>query len=96
VKKEAIANSNKRSVTFELPSVQAGSVSVVGEFNNWDPAAGAMKQSIDGTWTKAVRLAPGMYRFGYVADGEQWHNDPAADGYEPSEFGQDNCIVVVE
>jgi 1,4-alpha-glucan branching enzyme len=96
VKKESIANSNKRSVTFELPGVQATTVSVVGDFNNWDATGGVMKQRKDGAWTRAVRLAPGAYRYRYVADGNQWYNDPAADRYEPSEFGEDNCVVVVE
>lgn len=96
VKKEAIANSKKRSVTFELPGVEAQTVSVVGDFNDWDAASGAMKRRKDGMWTKAVRLEPGTYRFRYVADGDQWHNDPAADGYEPSGMGEDNCVVVVD
>lgn len=96
MKKEAIANNSKRSVTFELPGVEAESVSVVGDFNRWDPASGAMKRRKDGVWTKALRLAPGAYRFRYVANGDQWLNDPTADGYEPSGFGQDNSILVLD
>ena len=46
-----------------------------------------------GNW-KAIRLAPGTYHFRYVADGDQWLNDPAADGYEPSGLGQDNSVLV--
>lgn len=96
MKKEAVASSSKRSVTFELPGVEAANVAVVGDFNQWDPANGAMKRRKDGVWTKAVRLAPGTYRFRYLADGEHWHNDPAADGYEPSEFGEDNGLLMVD
>jgi 1,4-alpha-glucan branching enzyme len=96
VKKEAIANSDKRSVTFELAGVPADTVAVVGDFNKWDPASGVMKRRKDGVWTKAIRLAPGAYRFRYVADGDRWLNDPAADGYEPSGFGQDNSILMLD
>lgn len=96
MKKEKVAKSNKTSVTFELPSVEAGTVSVLGDFNKWDAQSGLMKQRKDGCWYRAVRLDPGTYRFRFLADGNTWHNDPAADGYEPSEFGQDNCIVVVD
>ena len=96
MKKEKVAKSNKTSVTFELPSVEAGTISVLGDFNKWDAQSGLMKQRKDGSWYKAVRLDPGTYRFRYLADGTTWHNDPAADGYEPSEFGQDNCVVVVD
>ena len=74
MKKEAIANSSKRSVTFELPGMQAETVSVVGDFNEWDAASGAMKRRKDGVWTKAIRLAPGTYRFRYVADGNRYFN----------------------
>jgi 1,4-alpha-glucan branching enzyme len=96
VKRELVANSSKRSVTFELPGVEAETVSVVGDFNNWDAVSGAMKRRKDGVWTKAVRLAPGAYRFRYVADGNRWHNDPAADGYEPSGMGEDNSVLVLD
>ena len=96
MKKEAIANSKKRSVTFELPGVEADSVAVVGDFNSWNPATGAMKRRKDGAWTKAVRLEPGTYRFRYMADGNRWLNDPEADGYEASGMGEDNCILVVD
>ena len=41
-------------------------------------------------------LAPGTYRFRYVVEGDQWLNDPAADGYEPSGFGQDNSILILD
>jgi 1,4-alpha-glucan branching enzyme len=96
VKKEAIANSKKRSVTFELPGVEAGTVAVVGDFNGWDAGNGAMKRRKDGVWTKSVRLEPGRYLFRYVADGNRWHNDPQADGFEPSGMGEDNSVVVVD
>jgi 1,4-alpha-glucan branching enzyme len=96
VKKEAIANSSKLSVTFELPGLQAETVAVVGDFNNWDATNGTMKRRKDGVWTKAIRLAPGTYRYRYVADGNRWHNDPAADSYEASGMGEDNSILVLD
>ena len=97
MKKQAVANSKKVSVTFEAPAdVKAERVSVVGDFNSWDAAATPLKQKKDGTWSVAVRLNPGTYRFRYVADGEHFFNDPQADGYEASGFGEDNCLVVVE
>lgn len=96
MKKEPVANSLKISVTFEMPSdIQAESLAVVGDFNKWDPAAGQMKRRKDGTWARTVRLDPGTYRFRYVTGDNIWYNDPAADGYEPSGLGEDNCILVL-
>jgi 1,4-alpha-glucan branching enzyme len=95
MKKAAVANSKKFSVTFELPAeIEAESLAVVGDFNNWDANATPM-QKRKGGWTKTVRLDPGMYRFRYLADGKQWHNDPTADAFEPSGFGEDNCVLHV-
>lgn len=96
MKKEKVAKSSKTSVTFELPAVSAKTVSVVGDFNNWDAGSGLMKLRKDGAWTKAIRLDPGTYRFRFLADENTWYNDPAADGYEPSGHGEDNCVVVVD
>lgn len=96
MKKERVANSEKWSVTFEIPvEAAAHSAAVVGDFNDWDEAAGAMKQRKDGSWTRAVRLAPGTYSFRYFVDGMTWLNDPGADGWEPSGFGEDNSLVTV-
>lgn len=96
MKKQAVANSKKTSVTFEAPAdVQAKTVGVVGDFNNWDAAATPMKQKKDGSWSATLRLGPGAYRFRYVADGAWFFNDAQADGYEPSGFGEDNCILIV-
>jgi 1,4-alpha-glucan branching enzyme len=96
VKREQVAKSNKWSVTFEMPAeINAEELAVVGDFNDWDAIEGQMKRRKDGSWAKTIRLAPGTYRFRYVAGGGIWYNDPAADTYEPSGFGQDNSVVVL-
>ncbi len=96
MKKVPIKNSNKWTVTFVVaPEVDAQSVSVLGDFNEWDADAGAMQQRKDGFWAKAIRLDPGAYRYRFLADGERWFNDPDADDYEPSGFGEDNSLLIV-
>ena len=96
MQKDAVATSKKVSVTFEMPAeIEAESLAVVGDFNDWDVSATLMQKRKDGSWSKTVRLDPGAYRFRYLADGREWHNDPAADDYEPSGLGEDNCVVVV-
>jgi 1,4-alpha-glucan branching enzyme len=96
MKKDPVANSTKISVTFEAPAeIQAESLAVVGEFNAWDATAAPMKRRKDGVWAKTLRLDPGSYCYRFLADGQVWHNDPAADGYQPSGHGEDNCVVSV-
>ena len=97
MQKKRVANSKKYAVTFEMPPEVAGqSLNLVGDFNNWDSSATPMKRLKDGSWAATLRLAPGDYRYRYLADGHSWENDRSADRYEPSGFGSDNCVVIVD
>jgi 1,4-alpha-glucan branching enzyme len=96
MKKDPVANSTKISVTFEMPAeIQAERLAVVGDFNGWDGSVTPMKRRKDGTWARTIRLAPGRYLYRIVADDSHWLNDGAADGYELSEFGEDNCVLIL-
>ena len=82
-------------LTFELPaSVGAGSVALVGEFNDWSPDASAMTQSDDGFFRITISLTPGhSYRYCYLIDGSRWENDWQADRYLPNLYGGDDSVV---
>lgn len=96
MKKEQVKNSNKWSVTFVVaPEVGAETVSVVGDFNDWNPESGVMQKRKDGFWAKAIRFEPGTYHYRFVADGEHWFNDPDADGYADSRHDSENCLLIV-
>lgn len=87
-------------VTFKMPkdmAREAGSITVVGEFNNWDIVATPMKKQKDGSFLVTVDLEVGReYQFRYLIDGEVWVSDPAADRYVFSPFGDcDNAVVQV-
>lgn len=60
--------------TYEDPS--AGSVSLAGDFNNWDMNADKMAQDTDGVWRIVVELAPGEYEYKFVVNGSEWIADP--------------------
>lgn len=82
-------------VTFDLPSeVNAGTVSLCGEFNEWDPSAHHMKRQKSGGFSTKISLRSGQtYRFRYLLDGQRWENDWAADGYSPNSFGTEDSLV---
>jgi 1,4-alpha-glucan branching enzyme len=82
-------------VTFDLPGdVDAGSASLCGEFNDWDPSSHPMIQRKDGRFSTTVSLQVGQaYRFRYLLDGERWENDWAADGYALNAFGVEDSLV---
>ena len=73
---------SKCSVTFRIPAdIVAESISVLGDFNDWDPQAHQLKARKNGTFSTTVSLDAGQaYRFRYLANGEIWLNDDEADG----------------
>ncbi len=70
------------------------SVSVAGDFNNWDQAADPMTKQADGSFTLVKKLAPGRVAYKFVVDG-QWKPDPAAKESVDDGFGGTNSVVVV-
>lgn len=66
-------------VTFVLPADEpAGAVSVVGDFNDWNPFANPLRRRANGTRTAVVRLQVGSNcHFRYLADGGLWFDDEA-------------------
>ena len=79
-------------VTFALPAAEpTGAVSVVGDFNNWDPFAHPLRKRSNGTRSTVVTTTPGStLRFRYLAEGGRWFND---DSLSPAE-GEDAIIAV--
>ncbi len=79
-------------VTFALPAdVPAGAVSVVGDFNHWNPFAHPLRRRANGTRSAAVTVPAGAtLRFRYLAEGGIWFDDDTA----PAQDGQDTGITV--
>ena len=67
-------------VTFALPASEPpGAVSVVGDFNNWDPFAHPLRKRSNGTRSTVVTVTPGRtLRFRYLAEGGKWFDDDSA------------------
>ncbi|HEX6471732.1 MAG TPA: isoamylase early set domain-containing protein [Streptosporangiaceae bacterium] len=69
----------KVRVTFCLTDHSDGVVSVVGDFNNWEPGRHELVRRRNGTKTVSVILGPGTHRFRYLATGGRWFDDEHAD-----------------
>lgn len=96
IKKQGISNSSEVKVTFVLPGNQPyGTISVVGDFNEWNPGKNKLVKRSNNTYSSSVTLPKGRkYYFRYLTAGGEWVNDEAADGYESSGFGSDNCVLL--
>jgi 1,4-alpha-glucan branching enzyme len=84
-------------VTFYLPSaVVADSVSLCGEFNNWDPAVHPMGKKKDGTFYTSLYLDAGQtYRYRFLLNGDRWENDWEAEAYAPNAHGTEDSLITV-
>ncbi|MEV7521223.1 isoamylase early set domain-containing protein [Streptomyces sp. NPDC091371] len=77
---ERTLRKGRTEVTFILPAdTPPGPVSVVGDFNDWQPGAHTLKPRKDGKRAVSVEL-PGerTYAFRYLAAGDYWFNDDSA------------------
>ena len=75
-------NSAKRqvhAVNLFCDAPQARGVSVVGNFNDWQPEAAPMKKMPDGRWTIHLELHHGHHRYLFLVDGQPML-DPKAQG----------------
>ncbi len=79
-------------VTFALPANEpGGAVSVVGDFNDWDPFAHPLRPRANNTRSAAVTVKAGStLRFRYLAEGGVWFDDETV----PAEDGRDVSITV--
>jgi 1,4-alpha-glucan branching enzyme len=97
LKKQLLKSKPVCKVTFRIPSElgqNAESVNIVGDFNNWNESTDAMKKLKSGEFTATLELEKGKsYQFRYLLNGNDWQNDPEADGYVTNEFGIENCVV---
>ena len=76
--------------------VEAKSLVLVGDFNGWDEASTPMKKAKDGSFTVTVDMESGCeQQFLYIADGNKWLNDEAADKYITSSLGSENSVIVL-
>ena len=79
-------------VTFMLPMEEpASAVSVVGDFNDWNPFAHPLRIRANRTRSASVTVPSGStLRFRYLAEGGRWFNDDSLSLAE----GEDAIIAV--
>ena len=96
IKKVLKKKENQVKVTFALPSEEIeGAVSVVGDFNEWDPKATKLRKRANGTHSASVTLDGGSeYAFRYFFEDGTWKNEEEADQVELSPFGTKNSVVL--
>jgi 1,4-alpha-glucan branching enzyme len=83
-----------RAMNFICNAAQAQAVSLVGDFNAWNPAAHPMKRMPDGAWLLSVELHHGHHRYAFLVDGNLTL-DPRAQGITRNDHGERVSLVPV-
>src|SRR3954453_18575346 len=69
--KAATARGSKtKKETFSFNDAEAQSVSLVGDFTDWEQNAIPLKKGKNGAWKATVSLEPGVYEYRFLVDGE--------------------------
>jgi 1,4-alpha-glucan branching enzyme len=72
------------NVTFVLDQdASPGTVSVVGDFNDWTPGAHVLKKRSNGTRSISITLPVGhRTHFRYLGENGHWFDDEQVDGHD--------------
>jgi 1,4-alpha-glucan branching enzyme len=82
------------AINFICHAPKASAVSVVGDFNHWNPAAHPMKRMPDRSWLLTVALKHGHHRYAFLVDGVL-NLDPHAQGITCNDKGERVSLVPV-
>jgi hypothetical protein len=79
---------------FVFNSAGAHKVSVVGDFNRWNPTSTPMIS--DGElWSVTIPIVPGRHMYAFMVDDSLFTLDPAAPKARDPDLGADGSIVIV-
>ncbi len=88
--------SNDEVVLFTLDAPDARTVSVVGDWNRWNPAAQPLERK-EGLWRITVPLKKGsVYFYNFLIDGAKWITDPSQLAVSEDSFGKKSILDLSE
>ena len=84
-------------VLFFFYGDEARSVSLAGEFNDWDATRMKFEKDHEGMWRMSIPVPPpGLYHYKYVINGEWWLEDPNNGAKGPDHHGGLNSVLVIK
>ena len=90
-----VAQPPVQTVQFVLRMPRARTVTLVGDFNDWDTASTPLQKAAGDMWTVTIPLTAGRYTYTFVIDGKRWVADPSAPRAPADDFGQPSSVVTV-
>ncbi len=83
-----------KPVNFVCRAPHAKTVTLMGDFNDWDPDALPLKRQLDGSWTAQVTLGHGHHHYQFLVDGKPTL-DPRAQGIARNERNEKVSLIAV-
>lgn len=81
-------------VSFICVAPVATRVSVVGDFNAWNPDANPMEKAFDGSWKSSIAIRHGHHQYAFLVDGVLTV-DPRGQGVSRNAQGQRVSLLAV-
>ena len=85
---------NLHHADFFCHAPEAKQVSIVGDFNNWNPNATPMLRQPDGQWMASLELRHGYHHYAFLVDGKRVL-DPNAAGITRDSQSQPVSLVAI-
>ncbi len=92
--KELSVNHGADRIRFSVSAPSARRVSLVGDFDGWNPSAVPMRRASSNVWIADVRLRPGRHVFAFAIDGALRADSTAPRAVE-DDFGVPGSVIVV-
>lgn len=90
------ADSAPIPLQFVLKSDAAHRVSIVGDFNGWNPASAPMVRAPGGDlWSITIPVAPGRHTYGFMVDDTVFTLDPRAPKARDPDLGVEGSVTIV-
>ncbi len=83
-----------KPVNFIYMAPDARKVNLIGDFNDWDPAAHPLKRQPDGGWVVQIHLNHGHHHYQFLVDGKAVL-DPKAQGIARNEHNEKVSLIAV-
>ena len=91
--RQSVTNPGERELVFKLEAAEAGSIHLVGDFNNWE---GEPMQREGDFWVIRKRLPRGqIFKYAFMVDSEL-RNDVRADRFVDDGFGGKTAAVFTD
>ncbi len=83
-------------VHFLFYDERAQQVSVIADFNGWDPEKAIMQTTTKGRWSLTLPTPPpGLHHYKFLIDNDRWVDDPENSDKEPDGYGGFNAVLRV-